>query len=233
MSNIMKSSSGLKEKADFGRIIGQIDKHIRNGGRATFFDCDRVLVDPDRANATSVLMVLKEFSLKPCPCSAKEFVDICSGMGPRSVLLKLVPSLEHNLDILDAMIPRLAEIAAGNVPLIEKTLIVDYLPEIKNKDVKTGVLTNRSRIAIRPIMDKFDMNGTVDVLLYHSSILSPKPEPRMFQMSITLAEVAKKQAMFWDDNPVCVKGAKQFGMPSRLVRWKSDGASLGFEYLQD
>jgi len=227
---IFKRSPSLKDKANFGAVIRQIERHIKNGGKAAFFDCDRVLVDPDRANATSIMTILKEYGLKPRPCGAKEFVDICSGTGPRKVLLNLAPDLMGRPEMVEEMVLRLAEIAALNTYLIEKTLIVDYLPEIRVRNVKTGIMTNRYRIAIHPIIKRFEIG--VDVLLHQSRRIPAKPELDMFAWGVRLADVPKELAMLWDDNLDCVKGARQFGMPSRLVKWNADAASASFEYLQ-
>jgi len=213
-------------RTDFNPVIKRMDWHLRHGGKALFLDFDRVLCDPDIANATSVLMLLEEFGMKPKNMAVKRFIDECSGIAAKKILLDLVPALCKEPELLDAMLARLAQIASRNVNLIKTTRISeDYLPGVRQRqgDVRIAVLTNRDKIAIHPALDQLGMRNIFDIVLYQSSIMPAKPAPDMLKWGLKLTGALPSQALLIDDNRECINAAVTCGIPAKRLMWKIDG----------
>ncbi|MFA6214840.1 MAG: HAD hydrolase-like protein [Candidatus Micrarchaeia archaeon] len=221
-------------KTDFRPVMRRMDWHLKNGGKAFFLDADRVLFDSDSANATSMLMLMGEYGIRLPNMTLKKFLDACSGLSAREILLKLSPNLRREPGLLDAMILRLSEIAAGNVGMITKTELSDeYLPEVRHKAswVKLVIMTNRKKAPIKAALDHLEIRELFDHVFYQSSRMPPKPWFNMFEWGVKETGLQRFEILFIDDNWKCIKAAMEFGLPSKRVMWKADGSSYSIGEL--
>jgi len=224
----------IVNNTNFRPVIKRMDTHFKNGGKVLLLDFDRVLGNSDAANATSILMLMEEYCLKPRNMTAKKFLDMCSGISAREILLGLSPNLRHEPALLDEMLGRLAKIAATNVHMIEKTPIAaDYLPEVKDKWKGAQIVlnTNRKKIALQPALDHLAMHGLFDHVLYQSRIMPPKPASDMFMWSMKLTKSEPEKALLIDDNITCIIAARLLGIPAKQVIWKADASGFSLKRL--
>ena len=216
---IIACRTAQDRQANFSRAIGAIERNVARGTKAFHFDFDRVVCNPDKANVETVRQTLKEFRLEPCHGVNGNFAAICCGQGPKWVLITLVPSLGSQPEKLDEMVAFMSARAAENVGLIEKTPLTDVLAQLKVLERLNTIMTNRNKTAIHPAIAHLGIQGALDFVFYVSRILRPKPETQMFSAGVEWTRVSKEESFFIDDNIVCVRAARSFGMPAYHLRW--------------
>ncbi len=81
---------------------------------------------------------------------------------------------------------------------------------------KTALLTNSHATFINPLLQRTDLVKLFDEVIISSEVGIIKPDPRIYEHTLKLLNVDAAEAIFIDDSPPRVDGAKAIGMRTIL-----------------
>jgi len=93
--------------------------------------------------------------------------------------------------------------------------LMELIKKLK-KDYKIGLLSDASASVLNTIIDEQDLRKYFDVIGVSSMIRSTKPHPASYKFVLERLMVVPPEAVFIDDNPANVSGAKKIGMKGIL-----------------
>ncbi len=111
--------------------------------------------------------------------------------------------------------------------------IIEMLSEIKNKGIKTAVVTNKMHSAAADIVEHF-FGSLIDLTIGQLDGVSQKPQPDGIYKALEFLETPKEKAVYVGDSEVDCITAKNAGVPCIGVTWgfrdcdslKKNGADL-------
>ena len=98
-----------------------------------------------------------------------------------------------------------------------RTDVVDWCRSVRNRGVRTGLLTNNAREFEdfwRPLLP---LDELFDDVVDSSEVGLRKPDPRIYHLALERLGVAAEDAVFVDDAPGNVAGAERVGIRSVLI----------------
>lgn len=91
------------------------------------------------------------------------------------------------------------------------TELADFLRDLRPA-YRTGILSNSCDGARREEQARYGFPDLVDELVYSHEIGLAKPDPRAYLLTCERLGVQPQEAVFLDDSPPCVEGARAVGM---------------------
>ena len=114
--------------------------------------------------------------------------------------------------------------------------IVPMLEALKNKGIKTAVVTNKMQEAAADIVEKF-FSGLIDEAIGQVDGIAQKPQPDGVYAALKKLGVPKEEAVYVGDSDVDCKTAHNAGIPCIGVSWGFRGrevlAENGADYIID
>ncbi|PWH19061.1 MAG: hypothetical protein DDG58_05620 [Ardenticatenia bacterium] len=95
--------------------------------------------------------------------------------------------------------------------------LVRFLRSLRPR-YKTAILSNAWPGARRMFIEHFRLDEAVDAFIISSEEGVAKPDPRIYQIALQRLDVRPYEAIFVDDFPENVAGARQLGMVAVLFR---------------
>lgn len=185
--------------------------------KAVLFDLDGTLINTinDLGNATNYM--LKTFSY---PQHDIESYKMKVGNGMRKLMERSLPK-NHRTDeeiekALGVFMPYYIEHSADETVPYED--IIPLLNELKLKNIKTAVVTNKAHISAVDLVDKFFKN-LVDTVVGQTDKLPTKPSPDMVFAVTEALSVLPKECIFVGDSSVDMLTAKASGAYAVGVTW--------------
>lgn len=96
-------------------------------------------------------------------------------------------------------------------------VVVDRVRSLRAEGYKTGIITNNIREAGASWRDLLDLEALFDVVVDSSEVGMRKPNPAIYRHALGLLGVEADEAVFLDDAPGNVAGARAVGMHAILV----------------
>ncbi len=96
--------------------------------------------------------------------------------------------------------------------------VVEMLEELRNKKIKTAVVTNKMHTAAADIVEYF-FGGLIDVTIGQSEKIAPKPAPDSVFLAIEKLGGAAENAVYIGDSEVDCITAHNAGIPCIGVTW--------------
>ena len=120
---------------------------------------------------------------------------------------------------------RVADETGQNVSAVEKMYnserinpeLVAYIDKLHEK-YKTALLTNAHASFIKPLIERTGLKKVFDEVVISSEVGIIKPDPRIYEYVLKLLNVHAEEAVFIDDSPPRVEGAKTTGMQAILYQ---------------
>ena len=91
-------------------------------------------------------------------------------------------------------------------------LLFEYIPELKKRRYKLGILSNVSTTWIRDEFLNESDQKYFDDMIFSFELGATKPDPLLYRTACTNLGVRPSEAVFIDDNPGYCEGAQKFGM---------------------
>ena len=184
---------------------------------------DTVLFDLD-GTLTDTLADLKNsvnYALGVCGFPERNSDEIRSfvGNGVRKLVYRSVPVGTDN-ETAEKCLEIFKEHYKNNSRVETKPYdgIVELLEELRRRNVKTAVVTNKMHEAATEIVEYF-FGNLIDVTIGQSDKISPKPEPDMVFLAIEKLGASKENAVYIGDSEVDCITAINSGLPCIGVTW--------------
>jgi len=94
--------------------------------------------------------------------------------------------------------------------------VASVLEELRQRDIGIGLISNAFPSA-RRILNYLDLMHWFEPLVLSYDHPWAKPDPDIYNYALSCADILPKQAVFVDDRPKFVQGAKTVGMEARLL----------------
>ncbi|MGN0546986.1 MAG: HAD family hydrolase [Acutalibacteraceae bacterium] len=201
---------------------------------AVVFDLDGTLTDTLTDLKNSVNYALGEMNF---PERSLDEVRRFVGNGVRRLIYLSVP--ENTPDEISEQCLSVFKEHYKSHSLVETKPydgIVPMLEALKNKGIKTAVVTNKMQEAAADIVKKF-FGGLIDEAIGQVDGIAQKPQPDGVYAALKKLGVPKEKAVYVGDSDVDCKTAHNAGIPCIGVSWGFRGrevlAENGADYIID
>lgn len=96
--------------------------------------------------------------------------------------------------------------------------IIELLGELKKRNIKTAVVTNKLHEAAAEIVEFF-FGDLIDITIGQCDEIAPKPEPDSIYLALEKLGVSKENAVYVGDSEVDCITARNAGIPCIGVTW--------------
>lgn len=182
------------------------------------FDLDGTLVDSIFDLGNAVNFALEKFNLPLHPMS-DYYTFVGNGMedlvrrsmgeegGNDELYLKVRKAFDEHYN------------AHSNDNTVPYKGIAELLKALRDKNIKTAVLTNKAHIYVNDILKKAFPNHCFDLYFGQKEGVARKPNPQSFQLLLEELSVEKEDCLYIGDSEVDVKTAKNTGVDLVAVNW--------------
>ena len=180
------------------------------------FDLDGTLTDTLADLRNSVNFALAEFGF---PERRTDEIRSFVGNGVRKLVYRSVPentdteTAERCLEIFKA---HYKENSRNETKPYDG--IVELLGELKKRNIKTAVVTNKMHEAAAEIVEFF-FGNLIDVTIGQRDDVAPKPEPDSIYLALRMLGESKENAVYIGDSEVDCITAHNAGIPCIGVTW--------------
>jgi putative hydrolase of the HAD superfamily len=122
-------------------------------------------------------------------------------------------SMAYGLDEADAA--QLLQALWGDYLGTPDTELIAYFAALRPA-FRTALLSNSMHGARAQEQARYGFGDLTDLIVYSHEEGISKPDPRIYEITCTRLGVAPQEAVFVDDAPRCIEGARDFGMQTVL-----------------
>lgn len=173
--------------------------------KAIIFDFDYTLGDSTNGIALSINYALQELGY-----ATSNIDDIKKTIGLSLMDTYLTLTSNDNLDEAQQFI-RLFKEKADNVMVANTTLytgVKTVLQNLKAKGYKIGIVTTKFHYRIEQILNKYDANELIDIIVGAEDVKIEKPNPEGLIWAIEHLEVKNQEVLYVGDSLVDAKTAE-------------------------
>ena len=183
---------------------------------AVIFDLDGTLTDTLADLKNSVNFALLQFGF---PERTTEEIRSFVGNGVRRLIYLSVPENTPE-EITERCLSAFKEHYAANSLVETKPYdgIIEVLTELKNKGIKTAVVTNKMQSAAVDIVECF-FGNMIDVTVGQVDGIAQKPQPDGIYKALEILGVSKENAIYIGDSEVDCITAENAGVMCIGVTW--------------
>lgn len=198
------------------------------------FDLDGTLTDTLADLRNSVNYALSEFGFSE---RSREEIRSFVGNGVRKLVYRSVPQNTSD-EIADKCLEIFKAHYKENSCVETKPYngIIELLKELKKRNIKTAVVTNKMHGAATDIVEHF-FGGLIDVTIGQADEISPKPAPDSVFLALEKLGASKENAIYIGDSEVDCMTAHNAGIPCIGVTWGFRDREVleenGAEYIFD
>lgn len=182
------------------------------------FDLDGTLVDSIFDLGYAVNFALEKFNLPLHPMS-DYYTFVGNGMED---LVRRSMGEQGSNDELYKKVRKVFDEhynAHSNDNTVPYNGISELLKVLKDKNIKTAVLTNKAHIYVNDILKKAFPDHTFDLYFGQKDGIERKPHPQSFQLLLGELGVDKEDCLYVGDSEVDVKTAKNAEVDLVAVNW--------------
>ncbi len=184
--------------------------------KALIFDLDGTLLDTLEDLKNSVNYALRE---KGCPERTSDEVRSFVGNGIYMLVKRALPENTEESIINEAFLLFKEHYGAFlNENTREYPGITDLLKALRDKKIKTAVVTNKADEAARSLVNSF-FGDLIDYTAGQRQGKPTKPDPAMLNEALDVLGVTAEEAIFIGDSDVDVKTAHNGNLPCIGVTW--------------
>lgn len=103
--------------------------------------------------------------------------------------------------------------------------MIDWIRSWRHR-VKTAIISNAFDDLRSVLRDEFKVADAFDLIVVSAEEGIMKPDPHIYQRTLERLDVAPAAAVFIDDSPINIEGARAVGVPAILYRPDMDLPSL-------
>lgn len=186
--------------------------------KVIIFDLDGTLLNTLDDLADSTNFALSEFNY---PTRSKEEISTFVGNGVAKLIERAIPDGKHNPNFNKCL-----EIFKQHYSInkYNKTApyndIINLLIELKEKNYKIAVVSNKFDLAVKELCQKYFPN-LIDIAIGENEAagINKKPAPDTINLVLEQLELTSNQAIYVGDSDVDILTAKNSNMPCISVTW--------------
>jgi len=184
--------------------------------KAVIFDLDGTLLNTLEGLRDSTNFALRHFGYAPRTLDdIRQFV----GNGVAKLIERAIPNGKSNPDYNEC----LKLFKENYSKTMNKTTrpydgVLDVLKELRAKNIKIAVLSNKFDSAVKELCEKY-FDGLVDIAMGESAATPPKPDPKGTNAILTQLNLTPEQTLFVGDSEVDAKTAKNADITCIGVLW--------------
>ena len=186
--------------------------------KVIIFDLDGTLLNTLDDLADSTNFALSEFNY---PTRSKEEISTFVGNGVAKLIERAIPDGKHNPNFNKCL-----EIFKQHYSInkYNKTApyndIINLLIELKEKNYKIAVVSNKFDLAVKELCQKYFPN-LIDIAIGENEAagINKKPAPDTINLVLEQLKLTSNQAIYVGDSDVDILTAKNSNMPCISVTW--------------
>ena len=182
--------------------------------KGIIFDFDYTL-----GNSEKGIIECMQYALAKLGYAAADEESICRTIGIS--LPKTYTILTGDTDGEKALLFRDCFVHKADEVMVENTVMfpeaVRLLAEIKEKGIKTGIVTTKYSFRIRDILKNNDMSDAVDFIVGGDDVSEPKPSPEGLLKTIEYMGLEKNEVLYVGDSLVDAETAQRAGVSFAAV----------------
>ncbi len=194
--------------------------------KGVIFDLDGTLINTDLYVVTNYAHLFYKYKIKDVP-SLKTMVYF-SGPPLTEVFSKYFPNIDIDIlkrDFLEFALKYTNPLSS----LYENEL--EVLTNLKNKGIKLGLVTNKSKSAVEDCLKYFDLAKYFDSIFYLERTSKAKPDPLPILSCIDELALSKDEVIYLGDDKYDIQASKnadikvilaKFGLKEGLETYKPD-----------
>lgn len=106
----------------------------------------------------------------------------------------------------------------------------DLLRSLKDKGLKLGIMTGKSRRSLDISLEKLGMSDLFDVIMTGDDVSEPKPHPEGVLKAIDQLGVSKEDVMFLGDSDSDIEAGQRAGVRTVGVHWLPEVQTKEFSH---
>ena len=173
--------------------------------KAVIFDFDYTLGDSTNGIALSINYALENLGYAP-----QKLSDIKKTIGLS--LKETYFTLTENDDLEEAeQFAKLFKEKADEVMVSNTELysgVKDILTRLKERDIKTAIVTSKFHYRIEQILNKFNANDLIDIIVGAEDVKASKPNPEGLLWTLEHLGLKKEEVLYVGDSYVDAKAAE-------------------------
>lgn len=184
--------------------------------KAVIFDLDGTLLNTLEGLKNSTNFALREFGYSEHPIeNIRKFV----GNGVAKLIERALPDGTANPDY-EKCLKTFKEHYSKTMESATRPYdgVVELLKELKSRDMKIAVLSNKFDTAVKTLCDKY-FSGLIDIAAGESLTTPPKPNPQGTNTIIKSFSLKPEEVIFVGDSEVDAQTAKNAGLKCVGVLW--------------
>lgn len=168
------------------------------------FDFDYTLGDATDGIVASVNFALTQMNFL---AFAKEDIRRTVGMSLPETFTHLtkIYDIEQQKQFVKMFKEKADEVMTENTELFTDTIKV--LSHLKSKGVKTGIVTTKYHYRINEILNKFDINNLIDIIIGGEDVKNAKPHPEALLTAIEKLNAHNDSILYVGDSIIDAKTA--------------------------
>lgn len=183
--------------------------------KAIIFDLDGTLLNTIDDLADGLNYAMREFSFPTYPISQ---VRLMVGHGVRNLVYTALP--DDKKDMLETVLPVFKAYygAHSNVKTAPYDGILDFLKKVKEKGIKTAILSNKFDGAVKALSKDY-FGDLIDLPLGEGNGIKVKPDPEGMNYVFSKLGVKKEECLYVGDSETDVETGLNVGVDTVAVTW--------------
>jgi phosphoglycolate phosphatase len=183
--------------------------YIRSGilkYSAFIFDFDYTLGDSTEGIVDSINYAFRKMRL---PEHTEDEIRKTVGMTMQSAFICLTGNKDDKLGDLffKLFMERANEVMTWGTSLFPDT--IEVLSSIKSKGFKTGIVTTKHHRRIDAILEKYNINDLIDIIIGSDDVKHPKPHPEALLAAAEMLEVDAGEILYTGDSVIDAEAARE------------------------
>ena len=180
------------------------------------FDLDGVLLDFCEVHYETLNEAICEIAGRQYCISREEHETTYNGRSTRTKLAMLGEQKGLVSLLFEDIFNRKQQLTASAVSKVSRSpALCSMLMRLRNEGYQTACATNCIRATLNSALDALGIRDLFTFTISNEDVLSPKPNPEIYELCHRKAEVDPKDTLIFEDSPIGLEAARASG--SRVV----------------
>ncbi|MCM8833635.1 MAG: HAD family hydrolase [Candidatus Omnitrophica bacterium] len=179
--------------------------------KIAIFDLDGTLIDAYNSIYKTIDFISEKIKFKRFDY---ETVKRSVGGGDQKLILTLFGQkyleIAHNLYRENYL-----KFLPGNVKLLKGC--VEILNELKNRDIKIALATNRSKFCVNSLLKEAEIENYFDIIMCADDVKNPKPNPEIIFKILQTSNFKKEKSFYVGDMDIDYETGKNAGVDTYIL----------------